>query len=41
MNIKIKSTLIECLTITTKHGDAIKLILDETGNESGRATVVL
>lgn len=41
MNIKIESKLVENLTITTKHGDAIKLILDETGEESGRATIVL
>lgn len=41
MKIKIESTLVESLTITTKHGDAVKLILDETGAESGRATVVL
>lgn len=41
MNIKIESKLVENLTITTKHGDAIKLILDETGKESGRATLVL
>lgn len=41
MKIKIESTLVESLTITTKNGDTIKLILEETGKESGRATVVL
>jgi len=41
MKLKIESKTVESLTITAKHGDVIKLILDETGAESGRATVVL
>lgn len=41
MSIKIESKLVESLTIYTKHGDAIKMVLDETGKESGRATIIL
>lgn len=41
MNLKIESKLVESLTVTDKHGEVIKLILDESGEESGRATVVL
>lgn len=41
MNLKIESKLVESLTITDKHGEVIKLILDESGEASGRATVVL
>lgn len=41
MSIKIESKLVESFTIYTKHGDAIKMVLDETGKESGRATIIL
>lgn len=41
MNLKFESKLVETITIRTPQSDIIKLILDEDGKHSGRATVVL
>ena len=41
MTLKIESKLVENISIRTPQGDVIKLILDEDGEHSGRATVVL
>ena len=41
MTLKIESKLVENISIRTPQGDVIKLILDEDGEHSGRATVVM
>lgn len=41
MTINIESKLVENLTVYNKYGDAMRLILDETGEESGRVTIIL
>jgi hypothetical protein len=41
MTLKIESKLVENISVRTPQGDVIKLILDEDGEHSGRATVVL